>query len=84
VGLKNLSASCNCYIHHLFILLQGMEATTHVAMEIVPREQILINGIGIGVGLLLLLLLVLLLLQLLLGCLMLGGCDVNLLCGCWW
>lgn len=36
VGLEDLSTGSNGHIHHFLILLQRMETSTHIAMEIVP------------------------------------------------
>lgn len=36
VCLEYLAAGCDGDIHHLLILLQGVEAAAHVAMEVVP------------------------------------------------
>lgn len=81
------------YVDHFLVLLQRVEAATHIAMEVIPRQQVLIDRVGIGIPLLLLLLMrriVLLLLflllqvQLLLSGLMLGRLYVYLLgCGGW-
>jgi len=82
VGLEYLAAGRDGHIHHLLVLLQGVKAAAHVPMEVVPRQQVLVDGVGIRVGLLLLvggLLLLLVLVELLLGGLVLGGRDVDLL-----
>jgi len=86
VGLEYLAAGRDGHIHHLLVLLQGVKAAAHVPMEVVPRQQVLVDGVGIRVGLLLLvggllllLVLVELLLLLLLACVLLDLDHVLLL-----
>lgn len=53
MGLEDFATGCNGDVHHLFVLLQGVEATAHVAMEVVPGQQVLIDGVRIVKSLLL-------------------------------
>jgi len=47
VGLEYLAAGRDGHIHHLLVLLQGVEAAAHVPMEVVPRR---LHNVVLGVA----------------------------------
>lgn len=43
VSLEDFPARCYRHVHHLLVLLQTVESTAHVSVEVVPRQQVLVD-----------------------------------------